>query len=149
MEDFAVVCLERKKDAEVLLKLKDHNIAALHLGGISIECRLKALLTVYHQISEWNQKSRREKDSMFDQQIKNPEHGLITALRHMPHLYQLAKSNRQFLEHLSRISHPLGASNVDYIGLRYIAQASSVQRDEWKKSFDYVHGWLEKNEVNI
>ncbi len=149
MEDFASAGLERKKDAEALLKLKDHNIAALHLGGISIECRLKSLLAVYHKISEWDEKSRKKKDSMFNQPIKNPGHSIKIALSHMPRLYKLAQSDRLFLDHLSRIIHPLGATSVDYINLRYVAQASSVQRDEWKRSFDYVYGWLEKNEANM
>lgn len=150
MEDFTGACLERKKDAEALLKLKDHNIAALHLGGISIECRLKSLLAYYHSISEWNEKSRRKKDSMFNQQINNPGHSLTTALRHMPELYQSAKSNQQLLMHLNCLIYPLGSTSVDYIGLRYdVAQASPIQRDKWKKSFDYVYGWLKKNEVRI
>lgn len=149
MEDFAGACSERKKDAEALLKLKDHNIAALHLGGVSIECRLKSLLADYHRISEWDEKSRRKKDSMFNQPINNPEHSLTTALRHMPELYQAAKSDQQLLKHLNRLIYPLGKTYVNYIGLRYVAQASPTQRDEWKKSFDYVYGWLEKNEVRI
>ncbi|MCW6037502.1 hypothetical protein K4A83_14640 [Spirulina subsalsa FACHB-351] len=149
MEDFASVCLARKKDAEALLELENHNIAALHLGGISVECRLKSLLASYHSISEWDEKSRRKKDSMFTQQIRNPGHSLITALRHMPELYQLAKSDKQLLKHLNCLIYPLGATSVDYISLRYVAQASPIQRDEWKKSFDYVYGWLEKNEVRI
>ncbi|EDZ96123.1 MAG: hypothetical protein P5702_09300 [Limnospira sp. PMC 1291.21] len=149
MEDFAGACLARKKDAEALLKLQDHNIAALHLGGISIECRLKSLLADYHSISEWDEKSRRKKDSMFNQQIHNPGHSLTTALRHMPELFKLAKSDQQLLKHLNCLIYPLGATSVDYIGLRYVDQASSIQRDEWKKSFDYVYGWLEKNEVRI
>jgi hypothetical protein len=148
MEDFAGAYLARKKDAEALMMLKDHNIAALHLGGISIECRLKSLLASYHRISEWKEKSCREKDCMFNQQIKNPGHSLITALRHMPELFNLAKSNQEFLTHLNSLVYPL-ATSVDYISLRYVAQASPIQRDEWKKSFDYVYGWLEKNEVRI
>ncbi|WP_254568147.1 hypothetical protein [Oscillatoria sp. HE19RPO] len=86
---------------------------------------------------------------MFNQPINNPEHSLTTALRHMPELYQSAKSDQQLLKHLNCLIYPLGETYVNYIGLRYVAQASSVQRDEWKKSFDYVYGWLEKNEVRI
>ena len=149
MEDFTGACLERKKDTEALLKLKEHSIAALHLGGIAIECRLKSLLILYHRISEWDEKSGRRSDSMYNQQIQNPGHSLITALRHMPRLYQLAKSDRQLLQHLHCIIYPFGTTSVDYISLRYICQSSQDQHDEWKKSFEYVFGWLRKNEANI
>jgi hypothetical protein len=149
MEDFVGACLERKKDTEALLKLKKHNIAALHLGGITIECRLKSLLILYHSISEWNEKSRRRNDSMFNQQIQNPGHSLVTALRHMPKLYQLARSDKQLLKHLNCIIYPFGATSTDYISLRYFCQASQFQHDEWKKSFEYVYGWLKKNEAKI
>ncbi|WP_017306759.1 hypothetical protein [Spirulina subsalsa] len=149
MEDFAGASLARKKDAETLLNLENHNIAALHLGGISIECRLKSLLASYHSISEWDEKSRRKKDSMFNQQINNPGHSLTTSLRHMPELFKLAKSDQQLLNHLNCLVYPLGATSVDYISLRYVAQASPIQGNEWKKSFDYVYGWLKKNEFRI
>ena len=82
---------------------------------------------------------------MYNQPIANPSHGLLTALRRMSDFYKRAKSDKQFLTHLQNIIYPLGSTVIDYIGLRYIPQTTQSQED-WQKSFDYVCGWLEKNE---
>lgn len=148
MEDYTGAYIERRADTIALLALNNHSIAVFHLGGIAVECRLKALLFLYHRINQWNEKSQRRKDSMFKGSIKNPSHSLLTALRHMPDLYTRAKSDRDFLKHLQNIVYPLGATSIDYISLRYIPQTSQSQ-DDWQHSFDYVCGWLKKNEVNV
>jgi hypothetical protein len=148
MEDFAGAYLARKNDISVLPKNQHHTIAIFHLGGIAIECRLKSLLLLYHKISEFDEKSNRAKDSMHNQIIKNPSHGLLTALRRMPDFNNRAKLDGQFLKNLNKILYPLGRTDIDYISLRYIPQTLQPQED-WQKSFDYVCGWLEKNEKNI
>jgi hypothetical protein len=145
MEDYTGAFLERKQDTNALLNLHDRCIATFHFGGIAIECRLKALLVFYHRIDQWEKRSLRRKDVMFRQPIKNPNHGLLTALKRMPKLYERARLDKNFIIHLQNIIHPLGATNIDYISLRYIAQSSQSQNN-WKQSFDYVCGWLKKNE---
>ena len=83
---------------------------------------------------------------MFKQKISNPGHGLNKAMRQIPELFNRAKLDKIFLEHLQYILYPLGKNSTDYIGLRYIPQVSQEQSDQWKKSFYYVCGWLKKNE---
>ncbi len=143
MDDYTGAYIARKNDISVLPK--HHAIAIYHLGGIAVECRLKSLLLLYHQISDWDQKSRRTKDSMYNQPIVNPSHGLLSALRRMSDFSKQAKSDKQFLIHLQKIIYPLGSTDIDYISLRYIPQTTQSPED-WQKSFDYVCGWLEKNE---
>ncbi len=146
MDDYTGAYIARKKDVSALPK--HHTIAIFHLGGVAVECRLKSLLLIYHQISDWDQKSRRTKDSKYNQPIANPSHGLLTALRRMPDFYKRASSNKQLLLHLQNIIHPLGSTDIDFISLRYIPETTQSQED-WQKSFDYVCGWLEKNEKSI
>ncbi len=148
MEDFAGAYLARKNDLSVLPKNQHHAIAVFHLGGIAVECFLKSLLLDYHQIDRFNEISNRRKDSMYNQAVMNPSHGLLTALRRMQDVYEKAKSDNQLLKHLNTILYPLGSTEVDYISLRYIPQ-SSQSHEEWHKSFNYVCGWLEKNGKTI
>lgn len=148
MEDFAGAYLARKNDISAFPKNQQHTIAIFHLGGIAIECRLKSLLLLYHRISKFDEKSSRTKDSMWNQPIANPSHGLLTALRRMSDFDKRAKLDKQFLTHLQNIIHPLGSTVIDYISLRYIPQTTQSQED-WQKSFNYVCGWLEKNEKTI
>ncbi len=146
MDDYTGAYIARKNDVSVLPKY--HTIAIFHLRGIAVECRLKSLLLLYHEISDWDQRSHRVKDPMRNQLIANPSHGLLTALRRMSGFFDHAKLDRQFLIHLQKITYPLGSTDVDYISLRYIPQATQSQED-WQKSFDYVCGWLEKNERTL
>lgn len=148
MEDFAGAYLARKNDIFALPKNQNHTIAIFHLGGIAVECRLKSLLLEYHRIKKFDENSNRRKDSMYNQPVANPSHGLLTALRRMSDFNNKAKSDSQLLKHLQTILYPLGSTEVDYISLRYIPQTTQSQED-WQKSFDYVCGWLEKNEKTI
>lgn len=144
-EDFAKAYLARRRDFEALPVNQDHAIAIFHLGGVAIECRLKSLLLLYHEISQFNEKSNRKKDPKYKQDILNPSHGLLAALKGMHDFYKKAVSDKHLLTHLQVILYPLGSMDIDYISLRYIPQTAQSQKD-WKKSFDYVCGWLEKNE---
>ena len=125
MEDYTGAYIERKRDAFALIALQsNHSITTFHLGGIAIECRLKALIFLYHKISEWDCISRKRKDSMYNQIIENPSHSLLTALKRMPDLYQRAKCDKNFLIHIHKIIYPLDATSIDYIKLRYTPQTS-------------------------
>lgn len=146
MDDYEGAYLARKNDVAALPKL--HTIAIFHLGGIAVECRLKSLIFLYHQISNWKDKSCRTKDSKFNQPITNPSHDLIKAFKHMPDLYNKAVLDAQFLKSLENIIRPLGPDDSDYIGLRYVPNTTQSQ-ETWQKSFDYVCGWLEKNERTL
>ncbi|SJM94295.1 hypothetical protein [Crenothrix polyspora] len=149
MEDYSGAYSARKNDVFELSRLQtDHTIAIFHLGGIAVECRLKSLLFFYHGISEWKHKSLRKKDSMFDQVIINPKHDLTKAIERMPDLYSKAITDAQFIKHLKNVIFPLGSVNPDYINLRYIPHTIQ-SKEHWQQSFDYVCGWLEKNEKTI
>lgn len=146
MEDFTGAYLERKKDVAALPV--NRAIAIFHLGGIAIECRLKSLLLGYHRIGDWKQQSCRIKDSMFNQSIKNPSHDLVKAIELMPDLFMTAKLDARFWLELANIIRPLGSTAPDYISLRYIPQTAQPI-ESWQQSFDYVCGWLDKNEKVI
>jgi|GEM_PF-1053347 len=148
MEDFAGAYLARKNDIFALPRDQNHTIAIFHLGGLAVECRLKSLLLGYHKINKFDKNSNRPKDSMYNQPVINPSHGLFMALKRMSDFHKKAKSDFQLLKHLQTIMYPLGSTDVDYISLRYIPQTTKSQED-WQKSFDYVCGWLEKNEKTI
>lgn len=149
MEDYAGAAAARLKDIATLVDAK-RTIFALHTGGVAIECQLKALLTSYHQINEWNEPGQRKKDPRCGQPIPNPGHGLLTALRTMDVLHRLAKTDPLFLQHLDKVMHPFGPTSENFIEIRYYAdvEVGNTMKD-WKKSFDYVCGWLEKNKRSL
>lgn len=117
-------------------------------GGVAVECRLKAFILIYHNISEWDEESKRPKDPRYKQPIPRTNHGLIGAVKLMQDVFSKAKADYLFLEHLNNVTYPTGPTEIDFIALRYSAQdldgGSLVQ---WQKSLNYVLGWLKKNEV--
>jgi hypothetical protein len=149
MEDYEVAHKNRLSDIEVLLNGPNkRGTAAIHLGGVAIECRLKALIILYHKIEKWDDHSRRQKDARFGQPIARTGHSLISAVRVMPDVYAKAKADPLFLEHLNNINFPTGASLIDFIALRYASvDIGDPVLSSWRESLKYVLGWLKKNEA--
>ena len=144
MEDFAGAYLARKNDIFALPRNQNHTIAIFHFGGIAVECQLKAMLLVYHKITDWKYQSCRSTDLLFGQPIKNPSHDLLKAIKDMPELYNAARLDGQFLTHLEKIKRPLGSTNPDYVSLRYIPETIE-SLSKWQNSFNYICHWLHKN----
>lgn len=148
MEDYAGAFLARHLDVQALLAHQvPRNTAALHLAGVTIECRLKELVVAYHTLAAWDNPSARRNDPRHGTPIPRPGHSLRAALRLLDGLYRKALADPRFLTHLDRVNHPTGASVVDFIALRYSSgDINAASMMEWQKSFDYVLGWLKKNE---
>lgn len=149
MEDYAGAESARLKDIQVL-ETAQRTTFLLHAGGVAIECQLKALVAQYHQITEWSEPGRRKKDPRHGQPIPNPGHGLLSALRMMDSLHRLAKTDPLFLQHLDKIMHPFGSTGESFIEVRYYADVNApASTKDWKDSFKYVRGWLEKNRRSL
>src|SRR5688572_12140713 len=120
MEDYLGASIVKSADVDALLAVPTPRcIGAAHLGGITVECKLKALLLAYHGVSKWDELGVRPKDPRKGQPIGNPGHALMAALRGMPELYRKAKADTTFLGHMSVVLNPLGSTGVDFIALRY------------------------------
>jgi hypothetical protein len=147
MEDYLGAHKARIADVEVLLAaMSKRSTAAAHLGGVAVECRLKDLVLKYHDIAAWGDASRRAKDPLHNNPIPRPGHGLVGSLRLMKMLYARALADHLFLQHLGRINHPMGATASDFIDLRYSGEEiNAMACGEWKRSLEYVVGWLDKN----
>ncbi|GBF79657.1 hypothetical protein AsFPU1_1056 [Aphanothece sacrum FPU1] len=76
MEDYQSAFLQRHQDQEILCD-SQRKIAAMHLGGVAIECLLKSIIITYHDIEEWKTTSNNPGHT-----ITNPGHDLQKALKH-------------------------------------------------------------------
>ncbi|MBN9125573.1 MAG: hypothetical protein BGO99_07375 [Nitrosospira sp. 56-18] len=148
MEDYEQAHKCRLLDIDVLLTGPNQRITtAAHLGGVAVECRLKALIILYHNISVWDQNSKRLKDPLYGKPIPRTGHHLVGAVRLMHVLYRKAKADPAFLKHLERVSYPIGATEINFIALRYSAHDLDLGAlPAWQQSLKYVLGWLQKNE---
>ena len=65
----------------------------------------------------------------------------------MNDLYLKAKADPEFLKHLNSVTYPVGATETDFIALRYSAHdLDPAALHVWQRSLNYVLGWLKKNE---
>lgn len=148
MENYSAAANNRYSEAQILLNHLKY-VAAIHLGGVSVECRLKELLVIYHRINNWDEKSKRLKDPRFGSVIARPGHGLLDCLKKMDALYNRAKTDSNFIKHMDRLRFPRGA-DVDFIELRYFGGELTQQEvDNWRESYRYVWGWINKNRMLI
>lgn len=147
MENYIGASEERYIDVNALLDCNStRTTAAAHLGGIAVECHIKAMVLSYHGIHSWGEQGKRPRDTHQGKPIERPGHGLISTVKLMPRLYEKAKSDPQFLKHLNALMHPAGSSDIDFIALRYAAK--NLDRSTcamWRQSLNYVQGWLNKN----
>ncbi len=149
MEDYSSACIARYLDVDALIASEPpRSTAAVHIGGIAVECQIKAQILVYHRISKWTQLGQRPKESYYGRPVDRPGHHLLSAVKVMGRVYERARADPLFIKHLDRLMHPVGSRNADFIDLRYagsdIAQNSL---DDWRQSLKYVDGWLRKNEA--
>jgi hypothetical protein len=149
MENYEEAHRQRLLDIDALLAAQiPRSTAAIHLGGVAVECRLKALVLTYHQINAWDESSQRKNDPKHGLRISRTSHALTAALKLMDVLYRKARTDSQFLKHLNAVTYPVGATQTDFIALRYSSsEIREEATEEWKRSLDYVLGWLKKNEA--
>ena len=149
MEDFAGAESARLEDL-LALEAAQRTTFAMHTGGFVIECQMKAMISFYHNIHEWNEPGQRKKDPLHGQPISNPKHGLLAALKKMDSLHRVAKTDPLFLRHLDTLMHPLGPTGEGFVEIRYHADSNTtVSTTAWQQSFKYVRGWLEKNKRSL
>lgn len=137
IEDYASAFLERAQDQAVLAKA-DRRIAAMHMGGIVIECRLKSL--IFRSLSPAEQNWKTD-DYAPGHSITNPGHNLQNALKRCPRLYTKAQRNN-ILPWLAIIQNPCG----EFIQLRYSShKVSDKDYSQWVKAYRILIDWIEKN----
>ncbi|MBD2161634.1 hypothetical protein H6F46_13120 [Limnothrix sp. FACHB-1083] len=137
-EDYASAFLERAQDQAVLAKA-DRRIAAMHMGGIVIECRLKSLIFrgFPSAMHVW-----KTDDHDPGHNITNPGHHLLNTLKCCPKLYTKAKKSRDVLRWLATVQDPCG----DFISLRYAChEVSDEDYSRWLTAYRNLKGWIQKN----
>lgn len=149
MEDYAGACTARHLDVDALLTAEPKRCtAAAHIGGIAVECQIKALILAYHRIGSWSEQGRHPRDPYFGKSVERPGHHLLSAVKVMARLYEKAKADPLFLRHLDQVMHPTGSRDADFISMRYAADdLNEATLAAWRESLTYVSGWLKKNEV--
>ncbi|MBD2553056.1 hypothetical protein H6G51_07175 [Limnothrix sp. FACHB-708] len=147
IEDYASAFVERAQDQAVLAKA-DRRIAAMHMGGIVIECRLKALILGYFPENQryWRPHPRSEHQPSQHCNISNPGHNLEEALNKLEEIGVIPSPSSQIRDALTAIQNPL--PGYPFINLRYYGgslEASDYER--WKVNYQALTTWLNRQSL--
>lgn len=144
MEDYRSAFLQRSKDVKILHE-SERRTAAMHLGGVVIECLLKYILYLcmppnHDGNKEWYTGEENSKHT-----ITNPGHDYQKALEHArrynPHLRKRVQDFPQMRTWLQEVEAP----NGHFINMRYrSAEPDARNYQQWYTAYNRLKGWLEK-----
>lgn len=137
MEDYQAAFLQRSTDVSTL-DTNGRQIAAMHIGGITIECLLKYMLTVSSPtgpIKEWKTELNNPGHS-----ITNPGHSYKSALMQNRRLRDRIQRFPEVRQWLEDVENP----GRHFIDMRYQGkEPDAIDYQKWHKSYKRLMRWLQ------
>ena len=146
MEDYQAAFMQRQLDTEILSrKDSERRVAAMHFGGVTIECLLKAMIfaTLPKGVTqEWKTDSTDPGHT-----ITNPGHSYIEALKRLNRLKSRIDNFPEVREWINEVENP---NSKNFIDMRY----SGLEPDDqsykrWLKAYLSLKGWLQKQATQL
>src|SRR5579859_2564088 len=138
MEDYYAAFLQRATDVTVLDK-NGRRTAAIHLGGVAIECLLKHLLFI--SLPDDARKEWKTATNDPGHTVTNPGHKYEEALRRHNRLRSSIQQHPFVLAWLNTVERPEG----HFIDMRYASKEPSNEKyKRWMESYQSIRDWLEK-----
>ncbi|MFM8308252.1 MAG: hypothetical protein ACKN87_14695 [Microcystis aeruginosa] len=133
MEDYQSAFLQRHQDTEILCK-SNRKIAAMHFGGITIECLLKSMILASVSNKEWKTKSNNPGHT-----ITNPGHSLTAALTRNNRLYSRVQNCPEVRKWINIVENP----SKKCITMRYSSSEPNDDKyKEWLSAYTGLKNWL-------
>ncbi|WP_017710735.1 hypothetical protein [Prochlorothrix hollandica] len=143
IEDYQAAHGQRDQDTGALHR-GDRKIAAMHWGGCTIECLLKAMILA--QIGNPQQRQWHTSQQPQPHGIERPGHDLQDALRKHQKLADRVNKFPEVRSWLSRVNDPGG----HFIHLRYSAdEPDSEAYKEWWTAYERLYRWLVKQTTQM
>ena len=137
MEDYEGAFLERVRDVEVL-DSAGRRIAAMHFGGVTIECLLKYM--IFTSLPENAKREWKTDTNNPGHTIKNPGHNYEDALRCYNRLRDRVQQSPYVRKWLQEVENP----NGPYIDVRYLGTSPDDETyKRWRKSYHNLKRWLQ------
>jgi len=141
MEDFRTAFSQRCMDVEALHE-KQRYVASMHIGGVAVECLLKAIICDdlpdnAQGKKEWYDKEKRNNPG---HTVCNPGHDYGRALRSHNDLYWFVTRKHPYvLQWLDKVESP----ECHFINMRYVGQEPDERRyQSWYDAYQKLVGWL-------
>mgnify|MGYP001806162773 CR=1 FL=1 len=144
MEDYQAAFLERHKDTETL-DSSARKVAAMHLGGVTIECLLKWMI-----LDSLPKGAKREWKTDFNNPqhtITNPGHSFQDALKRHNKLHNRVQKFPQVMKWLNTVENP---NNQHFIDMRYSSrEPNDPDYKEWRLAYNRLIDWLQKQTTTL
>lgn len=144
MEDFQAAFLARHKDV-IALHEKRRLIASMHMGGVALECLLKAKLSATLPTNASGKKEWKTDSNDPGHTTHNPGHSHLQALRCHNSLYQrVMQGNQYVLLWLDKVQNP----ECHFIDMRYIGWEPDERKyNAWYDAYSRLIGWLLSQQI--
>ena len=140
MEDYQSAFLQRHQDTEILCK-SNRKIAAMHFGGITIECLLKYMILASVSNKEWKTKSNNPGHT-----ITNPGHSLTAALKRNNRLYSRVQNFPEVIKWINIVENP----SQNFITMRYSSsEPNDDEYKQWLSAYTSLKQWLHKQATQL
>ncbi|NCR40588.1 MAG: hypothetical protein GPJ21_12360 [Microcystis aeruginosa W13-11] len=140
MEDYQSAFLQRHQDTEILCK-SNGKIAAMHFGGITIECLLKSMILASVSNKEWKTKSNNPGHT-----ITNPGHSFTAALRSHNRLYSRVQKFPEVIKWINIVENP----SQNFITMRYSSsEPNDDEYKQWLSAYTSLKQWLHKQATQL
>ena len=149
MEDFQAAFQERHADVEAL-HATQRRTAAMHFGGVAVECLLKAIVGASLPTNSRGEREWKTETNDPSHTISRPSHKFDEILRVSHKLRSHAKKDPRVYKWLNDVEHP----KCHFIDMRYLGKEidtidSGEQYKRWRKSYTSLVSWLEKQETQL
>jgi hypothetical protein len=143
MEDYQAAFLQRHTDTETLHS-SERKVAAMHLGGITIECLLKSMILASlprNASREWKTDANNPGHT-----ITNPGHSFQDALKRHNRLNSRIDKFPEVKKWMDVVESP----SQHFIDMRYSGnEPDDADYKQWLSAYQRLRGWLLKQSTQL
>ena len=144
MEDYQAAFLERYYDTEKLDK-SGRKIGAMHFGGVTIECLLKAM--IFATLPNTATKEWKTDNNNPGHTFTNPGHSYTEALKRHNKLKSRIDKFPEVRKWLDEVENPIGQH---FINMRYYAiEPNDENYKSWFNTYQKLIKWLQKQATTL
>ena len=137
MEDYRAAFEQRNQDTEALYS-SERKVAAMHFGGITVECLLKSL--IFANLPKHAQKEWKTDSNAPGHTYTNPGHSFQEALRRNNVLNTRVSRNPKVRNWIKIVENP---NQMSFIDMRYSSSIPHEQNyKEWWFAYTSLRNWL-------
>ncbi|MFN7714361.1 MAG: hypothetical protein ACK5QS_02620 [Pseudanabaenaceae cyanobacterium] len=142
-ENFQGAFLERYKDTETLCQ-SDRKVAAMHFGGVTVECLLKAI--ILDKLPPNTDRVWKNNSNSPGHTTTNPGHKLHEAVKRNPHLFQRVQQFPEVIRWINAVENP----SQHFIDMRYSdKQIADTDYKSWYSDYKSLIRWLQIQATRI